>query len=96
MYKIWLIVLLFAPISVIATEKNAKIPDDVTKFIEKREGCNHFRGEPAYDDDRRDFLLEQISALCTGTDAELSALKSKYKTVLNLLSEYEEDIEPNK
>lgn len=76
-----------------------KLPDDVELFAEKRDGCDHFRGEYPYNEERKIFLLKNITELCTGTDVELSNLKEKYKdthAVMEKLSSYEEDIEPGK
>lgn len=73
-----------------------KIPEDVARFKERRDLCDHFRGEDPYDEERRAFLEENMDRYCTGTDAELEALKSRYKddeAVMRLLSGYEENIE---
>ena len=50
-------------------------PFDVEEFIDRREICDHFRGEEPYDADRAKFLTEQILEACTGTDRELQKLK---------------------
>lgn len=58
------------------------IPDDVTKFIERRESCDHYRGEipdPPNEAEMR-ALNEAIEEYCTGTDATLEHLKEKYRT----------------
>ncbi len=71
-------------------------PKDVAQFIEQRDGCDHFRGEEAYDAERGKFLAEQLQQLCTGTDKKLARLKSKYRAnrqVMAKLGEYEERIE---
>ena len=67
-------------------------PKDVSAFIEERDLCDHFRGEPRYDKERTEFLLKNINKLCTGTDAKLLKLKTKYKnnkSVINALASYE-------
>lgn len=82
--------------ALLARSNEVSLPSDVEKFIDKRDGCDHFRGEPAYDKERLDFLLKSIKKLCTGTDSELFALKVKYKNnsdVISKLSFYEEVIE---
>ena len=97
--KILLTILLVIPIYGIATELRFNLPTDVAVFIEKRDLCDHFRGEPAYDEERRKFLLKNMNELCAGSDSELSSLKSKYRSnqeVKKLLSAYEDNIEPNK
>lgn len=57
----------------------SEYPADVQKFIDDREGCEHFIGEEAYDEERRVFLEKNINELCTGTDEKLEALRAKYK-----------------
>jgi len=98
-HKILFVIILVIPIYTIATELSFDIPDDVGIFIKKRDLCDHFRGEPSYNDERRKFLQQNMIELCTGSDLELSNLKGKYKSnkhVIKLLSVYEDDIEPNK
>ena len=72
------------------------LPPDVTRFAERRDLCDHFRGEEPYDAERRKFLETRVRELCTGTDRKLLTLKSKYKASLHVLSrlnEYEPAIE---
>ena len=83
--------------SVLAAEQNNIHPKDVSAFIEERDLCDHFRSEPRYDKERTEFLLKNITKLCTGTDAKLLKLKTKYKNnkvIIKALSYYEEDVEP--
>lgn len=48
------------------------LPHDITKFVERRDVCDHFRGEPYEGDaERRDFIERQLNEYCNGTDAEL-------------------------
>jgi len=50
------------------------------------------------DKERRRFLEKSINELCTGTDSRLANLKEKYRgdsVVIERLSLYEKDIEPN-
>jgi len=73
-------------------------PSDVTEFIERRELCDHFRGELPYDEERAEFLSRQIKETCFGTDSTLKTLKDKYrdnKTIMNMLNRFEENIEPS-
>jgi len=73
-------------------------PEDVTVFIGKRDLCDHFRGEEPYDEERRKFIEKNLVELCTGSDRELAGLKMKYRdnrVVMEKLSTYEEDIEPD-
>lgn len=77
-------------------------PADVRAFVDERDACDHWRGEPIpgpEDDpeqDRRKQVLAGIEASCTGTDQRLSALKAAYArdpAIMQLLDGYESDIE---
>lgn len=75
-----------------------KLPADVAKYVEQREGCDHFRGEvPDPPDARRMKEIErQIRKLCTGTDKRLAKLKRKYAkdpAVMKRLNAFEDNIE---
>ncbi|WOE75154.1 hypothetical protein [Alterisphingorhabdus coralli] len=72
------------------------IPADVRRFIVRRQGCDHFRGEPPYDEQRAEFLAARIEETCTGTDAELAGLRRKYRddgAIITALSDFEDSIE---
>ena len=89
--------LVIVPFEYSATNENvSQLPTDVAKFKERRDLCDHFRGEEPYDEERRTFLMENLEKYCTGTDNELALLKAKYKNyqdVMRVLGEYEERIE---
>ncbi len=71
-------------------------PSDVEEFIDRREICDHFRGEEPYDADRAKFLADQIKETCSGTDKELRNLKQRYEgddTIMQILNRFEEEIE---
>ncbi len=71
-------------------------PFDVEEFIDRREICDHFRGEEPYDADRAKFLADKIKETCSGTDKELRELKLKYQNddkVMQILNRFEEEIE---
>lgn len=89
-------------------------PADIRDFIDTRDACDHWRGEPWATDEeirnesdplnreiaitRKKQILEAIKESCTGTDKRLAALKTAYASdpkILQLLDEYETDIEPN-
>lgn len=53
-------------------------PQEVTSFMVDRDGCDHFRGEEAYDAERRAYIVENIAELCRGTDARLAMLRRRY------------------
>ncbi len=78
-------------------------PHEVRAFIDQRDSCDHFRGEPwpegdsSQERERRRELTSAIKAACTGTDARLLALRAKYRDDANIvvaLATYENDIEP--
>ncbi len=72
------------------------LPNDVTRFVERRDRCDHFRGEEPYDAQRRAFLARQLRRSCSGTDRRLAALKSKYRdspSTRSVLDAYEPSIE---
>lgn len=73
-------------------------PTEVTKYVEQREACDHFRGEvPDPPDTQRMREIErEIRKFCTGTDKKLNKLKRKYakhQMVMTRLNEFEENIE---
>lgn len=78
------------------------LPADVKTFVERRDGCDHFRGEPWDNGDepeikeRREFIFQNINKLCNGTDIQLKELRDKYRdntVVFNFLGKYENRIE---
>lgn len=74
----------------------ARLPKEAARFIERRDACDHFRGEEAYDAKRREFLEQQMLKLCVGSDKQLAELKKRYgsnKAVMTKLNEYEAQIE---
>jgi hypothetical protein len=88
--------LLFLTSTCLYAGAQAKLPTDVARFIEKRDGCDHFRGEEPYDAERREFLLKNMNKLCKGTDRQLARLKKKYAqqpAIMEKLSDYDEQIE---
>jgi hypothetical protein len=78
-------------------------PHEVRAFLDRRELCDHFRGEPVpepADDPGSERRREIESALrehCTGSDAELARLRARYRddaVVAAALAEFETAIEP--
>ncbi|WP_052321527.1 hypothetical protein [Ralstonia sp. A12] len=78
-----------------------RVPSEVRAFIQERNTCDHFRGEPAEGDspeqvERREFLLDSFDIYCAGTDKRLAALKRRYKAnpaVMRRLNQFEEHVE---
>jgi len=80
----------------VAEASEERLPPDVAAFVESRDACDHFRGEPAYDDERATFLAKAIARDCAGTDRRLADLRRRYAkdaSILARLAEYEEQIE---
>ena len=79
-----------------ATQQGTK---DVDNFVSRRELCEHMRGElpdPGGDPERLKEVPDGIEKTCTGTDAELKALKVRYAdspAVMAILNSYEPRIE---
>jgi hypothetical protein len=74
------------------------LPDDVVRFVEQREACDHFRGEfpDPPDPERSAEVLKMIVEFCTGTDARLAELRARHyanATAMKRLSEYDAVIE---
>lgn len=74
----------------------AEHPDDLRQFLERREECDHWRGEVGYDRERQRDIDRGVCRTCTGTDADLARLKKKYRAnpgVMDVLDELEEKVE---
>jgi hypothetical protein len=76
------------------------LPSDVKNFTERRSNCEHFAGEvsgePNQNPERDKEVKDAVEKYCSGTDAQLLALKERYKynaSVLKKLNEYETNIE---
>lgn len=95
MKKVMLCLSLLIPLSSLA---DASLPRDVQRFVDKREGCDHMRGEIPDPSEKRRMrdVNREIQKLCRGTDKELARLKKKYATnpsVTRRLGEFESGIE---
>lgn len=72
------------------------LPREVVEFVERRDRCDHFRGEEPYDADRAREIAAALTKSCRGTDAELARLKARYAgapEVVAALAGYEDRIE---
>jgi hypothetical protein len=72
------------------------LPADVVTFRTRRDDCDHFRGEEAYDAERKAFLKAALQRTCTGTDRELAALRRRHAAnpaAVAALRNYEDRIE---
>lgn len=57
----------------------APLPPAVTRFIERRQGCDHWRGEYSEDPVRRRQIEAGAKKECTGSDRELDRLRRVYR-----------------
>lgn len=78
-------------------------PHEVRAFLDQRDNCDHFRGEPWPEGNdpraitRRKGLLDAMATSCRGTDARLIELRITYRDdadIIGALAELESDIEP--
>lgn len=80
-----------------ASAAGSTFPSEVATFVERRESCDHWRGEYGYDEERQRDIDWSMCQTCPGTDAELVRLKKKYannRQAVDKLNEFEPDIEP--
>ncbi|GHD24450.1 hypothetical protein ACFOEZ_10080 [Tianweitania populi] len=92
------VILLFAApgLGFAQDEDRSTLPKDVRAFMERRDECDHFRNEEAYDEARGVEIEKGVAKFCTGTDAELESLRQRHRrdpAVTKALSSYEADIE---
>jgi hypothetical protein len=64
-----------APVSTSATTTN----QDLADFVARRKQCDHFRGEEGSTPKRKAELAAKLKESCAGSDAQLAALKQKYR-----------------
>lgn len=75
-----------------------KYPQDISKFIEKRDQCDYLRGEISgeLEVDSDQDLNMRLDKSCKGTDEALALLKNKYKNnreITDKLNSYDSTIE---
>jgi hypothetical protein len=97
--------LAFGPVLLLmatAASASQPLPQDVERFVKRREVCEHFRDEPwpegrtPEDAERRSFIVRQLEEHCSGSDRQFASLRRKYrddKTVIQRLERYEDMIE---
>lgn len=97
MLKIFAALLFVAFVTPLVSAKE-KLPPDVLKFTQKRDSCDHFRGELPDPDEKERMreVIKEIDKFCTGTDKKLASLKKKYESnpdIVARLAKYEPEIE---
>lgn len=57
----------------------AHLPPEMRAYVERRDLCEHFAGEEAYDAERERFLNRQVTKLrCLTLDRDRRRLRLKY------------------
>ena len=72
------------------------LPRDVGRFVERRDSCDHWRGEEGYDAPRAREIGRAVRSECKGTDKELARLRALYvkrPDIVAALADYEHRIE---
>ena len=81
--------LLFAAVPALCQDY---LPRDVQRYVDRREGCDHMRGEI----DRMNAVSRELRRLCGRMDKELVQLKKKYagnSTIMQILNQFEAAVE---
>jgi len=73
---------------------NENPPADIERFVSRREGCDHMRGEIPEPNQkaRAREVQREMQRLCAGTDKQLKKLKKKYADhpqIMKTLNEFE-------
>jgi hypothetical protein len=74
------------------------LPRDVQRFVDRREACDHMRGDIPDPSEKRPMngVAREINMLCAGTDRELVQLKRKYatnSTIMQILTQFETGVD---
>lgn len=75
-----------------ACAASGRLPEDVLRFMERRDVCDHLRGEFSGDPESDKDRIEMTNQACAGTDRQLAALLARYRhhqRVLEALGKYE-------
>lgn len=71
----------------VAAKPAAVIPADVLALEKRHQECMHFGGEEAYDEARKQELIQAVARLkCNDISKDLEGLKAKYKTQSHVIS----------
>jgi hypothetical protein len=95
LHRYWFIAFVGCSLAACAMRGDKK---DLDAFVEKRNICDHLRGEfpDPPDAQRMQEIVDGTKKYCKGSDAELKALKARYAkdaSAMTLLSSFEDSIE---
>jgi len=91
-------VMLCAPLALVSCAGSYGSMEDVERFIQRRESCDHFRGElpDPSEKERLEEVIRKTNELCAGADVQLKLLRKRYANdpmVTSRLSKFEDTIE---
>mgnify|MGYP000517611529 CR=1 FL=1 len=75
----------------VSASAQTSLPADVARYLERRESCDHWRGEDGYDAERQAYIKWATCQSCPGSDAGLATLKRKYAENPRVLAALLED-----
>lgn len=79
-----------------AATASAPLPQAIIAFQQRRDECDHLRGEEPYDQQRAAFLKAALAKACKGSDQALAALRKRFAQhpeALAALKPYQDRIE---
>ena len=90
--------MLCAPLALVSCAGSYGSMEDVERFIQRRESCDHFRGElpDPSEKERLEEVIRKTNELCAGADVQLKLLRKRYANdpmVTSRLSKFEDTIE---
>lgn len=59
------------------------LPRDAAVYVDRARTCQHWSGEPAYDDERAAKIKRNVEASCTGLEGRKKSINEKYKSGSN-------------
>jgi hypothetical protein len=67
------------PAAAVVAATTTTLDPDFGDFVARRKQCDHFRGEEGNTPKRKAELSAKLKEFCAGSDAQLAALKAKYR-----------------
>lgn len=88
-------------VSILCSCATQQDPSDVDRFVDRRDICDHLAGEipDPPNPERMKEVIDGANKYCSGTDAELAALKVRYAknpVIMDKLNQYEPHVERKK
>jgi hypothetical protein len=88
-------------VSILCSCATQQDTSDVDRFVDRRDICDHLAGEipDPPNPERMKEVIDGANKYCSGTDAELAALKVRYANdpvIMDKLNQYEPHVERKK